>query len=214
MARTRADDYAEKRQRICDGAAELFAARGFEAASAADIANAGGFSKALIYHYFDSKEEILQELLEAHMDRLLAAAEAALREPGDARARLRAFVRAHMRIYATARARHVLLLNELDALPPKGRAAIVAKERRLVALAAGLFEEIAPVPGRLRTAVAMSFYGMINWTCTWYRPDGPVGPDEFADLACDLFLNGLSGGLSGLRSAGWPADSGAETNPG
>jgi len=193
MARTRADDYAEKRQGICDGAAALFAARGFDATSAADIADSGGFSKALIYHYFDSKEEILQELLEAHMDRLLAAAETALREPGDARARLRAFVRAHMRIYATARARHALLLNELDALPSKGRAAIVAKERRLVSLAADLFQELAAIPARLRTSVAMSFYGMINWTCTWYRPDGPVGPEEFADLACDLFLSGLAG---------------------
>jgi AcrR family transcriptional regulator len=195
MARTRADDYAEKRERIRNRAAELFAARGFEATSAADIAAGGGFSKALIYHYFDSKEEILQDLLEAHMDRLLAAAEAALREPAEPAHKLRAFVRAHMRIYATARARHVLLLNELDALPVRGRAAIVAKERRLVALASSLFDELATIPPRLRSAVAMSFYGMINWTCTWYRPDGPVGPEEFADLACDLFLKGLPGGF-------------------
>ena len=202
MARTRADDYAEKRRRIGDGAAGLFAARGFEATSAADIAAEGGFSKALIYHYFDSKEEILEELLGAHMDRLLAAAEAALHEAGDPRSRLRAFVRAHMRIYATARAKHVLLLNELDALSAKGRAAIVGKERRLVALASSLFAEIAPVPQRLQRAVAMSFYGMINWTCTWYRPDGPVGPEEFADLACDLFLSGLAGRFGAGTSPG------------
>ena len=195
MARPRAEDYAEKQQRIRDCAAELFAARGFEATSAADIADGGGFSKALIYHYFKSKEEILQDLLEAHMDGLVEAAETALASAGEPRARLRAFVQALMRIYATARARHILLLNELDSLPRKGRAAIVAKERRLVSLAADLFSDIAPgLAGqlRLRTPVAMAFYGMINWTCTWYRPDGPVGPEEFADLACDLFLDGLA----------------------
>jgi AcrR family transcriptional regulator len=202
MARTRADDYAEKRERIRNRAAELFAARGFEATSAADIAAEGGFSKALIYHYFASKEEILQDLLEAHMDRLLAAAEAALREAAEQAQKLRAFVRVHMRIYDTARARHVLLLNELDALPAKGRAAIVAKERRLVALASSLFDELATIPPRLRSAVAMSFYGMINWTCTWYRPDGPVSPEEFADLACDLFLKGLPGGFAGRTNHG------------
>lgn len=191
MARTRAEDYDEKRERIRDQAAELFAARGFEATSTADIAAEGGFSKALIYHYFKSKEEILQDLLETHIDRLLAAAEAALGDASEPAMKLRAFVRAHMRIYATARARHVLLLNELDALPPRGRAAIVAKERRLVTLASQLFDQLASVPPRLRSAVAMSFYGMINWTCTWYRPDGGVGPEEFADLACNLFLNGL-----------------------
>src|SRR4051812_43862497 len=171
MPRPRADDYGEKQQRIRDCAAELFAARGFDATSTADIATEGGFSKALIYHYFRSKEEILQDLLDAHMERLLEAAEGALQEADEPRAKLRAFVRAHMRIYATARAKHILLLNELDALPRRGRTAIVSKQRRLINLAADLFAELAPAlrsSARLRMPVAMSFYGMINWTCTWY----------------------------------------------
>jgi AcrR family transcriptional regulator len=204
MARSRAEDYGEKQQRIRDCAAELFAARGFEATSTADIALDGGFSKALIYHYFRSKEEILQDLLEAHMDRLLAAVEGSLADPGGPHSRLRSFVRAHMGIYATSRARHILLLNELDALPRRGRAAIVAKQRRLIGLAADLFADLAPAlrgNARLRTPVAMSFYGMINWTCTWYRPNGPVGPEEFADLACDLLLNGLTGRFGALSGA-------------
>lgn len=208
MARPRAEDYAEKQQRIRDCAAELFAMRGFEATSTADIAAEGGFSKALIYHYFSSKEEILQDLLEAHMDALLSAAEASLRVAGSpdekdgARRRLRAFVRAHMRLYATARARHLLLINELGALPPKGKQAIVAKQRRLVNMAADLFTELAPALRRqagLRFPTAMSFYGMINWTCIWYRPDGDLSPDAFADLACDLFLGGLTGSFASSR---------------
>jgi len=194
MARPKAEDYGEKQQRIRDCAAELFAARGFEATSASDIAAEGGFSKALIYHYFGSKEEILQDLLETHMDALLAAAEASLREGDSPRTRLRAFVRAHMRLYATARAQHLLLINELQSLPAKGRAAIVAKQRRLIDMAADLFAELAPALRQkvaLRFPTAMSFYGMINWTCIWYRPDGALSPDAFADLACDLVLGGL-----------------------
>ena len=196
MARTRAEDYEEKQQRIREQAAELFAARGFAATSTADIAAEGGFSKALIYHYFESKEEILQDLLDAHMDTLLAAAQSALEQCDTPRARLRAFVRAHMQLYATARAKHLLLINELDSLPAKGKAAITAKQRRLVDLAADLFAALAPrlkAQPALRFPLAMSFYGMINWTCIWYRPDGDLPPDAFADLASDLFLDGLSG---------------------
>lgn len=196
MARPRAEDYAEKQQRIRDCAAELFAARGFEATSAADIAAEGGFSKALIYHYFSSKEEILQDLLEAHMDALLEAAKASLSEADSPRARLRAFVRAHMRLYATSRARHLLLINQLGALPFKGRQAIVAKQRKLIGLADELFVAVAPslkTQPEIRFPTAMSFYGMINWTCIWYRPDGTLSPDQFADLASDLFLDGLAG---------------------
>ncbi len=195
MARPRAEDYAEKQQRIRDCAAELFAARGFEATSAADIAADGGFSKALIYHYFSSKEEILQDLLEAHMDALHAAAEDSHRPADPPRERLRGFVRAHMRLYATSRARHLLLINELGALPAKGRAAIVAKQRRLIERAADLFAEVAPAlksQPEMRFPTAMSFYGMINWTCIWYRPDGALSPDQFADLASDLFVDGLA----------------------
>jgi hypothetical protein len=37
----------------------------------------------------------------------------------------------------------------------------------------------------------MLLLGMINWTHTWYRPDGALEPAQLAGLASDLFLNGL-----------------------
>src|SRR6185295_19029192 len=43
----------------------------------------------------------------------------------------------------------------------------------------------------LRVPVSMSFYGMINWTHTWYRQDGALAPEALADLFADLFLRGL-----------------------
>ncbi|MBI3451524.1 MAG: TetR/AcrR family transcriptional regulator [Rhodospirillales bacterium] len=194
MARPRADDYGEKQQLIRDRAAELFATRGFAGTSTADIARACGFSKALFYHYFASKEQVLYDLLIAYVTALLAAAEAALAESADPRAQFRAVVRAHLRLYATARARHILLLNELDALPAAEKAEIVGLERRLVRLVADLIGRLAP-PIRerreLRVPTAMAFYGMINWTYTWYRPNGRLTPESFADLAVDLFLDGI-----------------------
>ncbi len=199
MARPRAVDYEEKRQLIRDRAAELFAARGFAETSIADIARACRCTKSLIYHYFDSKQSILYDLLSAHMDGLLRAVQEALRRPGTAREIFREVVRAHMRIYATARAKHVLLLNELDSLPPRSRIDIVAKERELVAAVLELIARTAPTlqrRARLRMPVAMAFYGLINWTYTWYRPNGPVSPQDFADLAADLVLDGLPAALS------------------
>jgi hypothetical protein len=44
---------------------------------------------------------------------------------------------------------------------------------------------------RMQRPYAMLFYGMINWTYTWYRADGPVSPPEFADMAASLFLDGF-----------------------
>jgi AcrR family transcriptional regulator len=195
MARVRAADYGEKQQLIRDRAAALFAARGFAATSIADIAAACGVAKSLVYHYFGAKDDILTDLLRDHVTQLIAGAEAALASSADPRARLRAFVRAEIALYAGARDRHRLLLNALGDLPPARRAEIVALERKLVALVRDLCVALNPALGRdhaLATATAMSLFGLINWTHTWYRPDGPIAPDAYADLAATMLLDGLT----------------------
>ena len=37
----------------------------------------------------------------------------------------------------------------------------------------------------------MAFLGMINWTYIWFRKDGPINQEQFADLAVEIFLNGF-----------------------
>jgi AcrR family transcriptional regulator len=203
MARPQAEDYGEKQQLIRDRAAELFAARGFAGASISDVAAACGCAKSLIYHYFDSKEEILSDLLEAHVRALISGAEAALATGAVGEARFRALVQAHVALYAGARAKHILLLNELDSLPPARRAAIVALERRLIDLTVSVLAELVPTMAAradLRMPVAMSFYGMINWMHTWYRPDGALAPAGLGDLIADLFLRGLPATMAAQTS--------------
>jgi hypothetical protein len=38
----------------------------------------------------------------------------------------------------------------------------------------------------------MILFGIINFTYTWYDPKGAIGPQEFADMAVDLFLHGFA----------------------
>jgi len=195
MARVRAADYGEKQQLIRDRAAALFAARGFAATSIADIAAACGTAKSLVYHYFGAKDDILYDLLRDHMARLVAGAERALATSADPRARLRAFVHAEIALYVGARDRHRLLLNALGDLPPARRDEIKALERRLVELVRDLCVDLNPALARdpaLATAAAMSVFGLINWTHTWYRPDGPVAPAAYADLAATMLLDGVT----------------------
>jgi len=59
-----ADDSAKRRQ-IVDGAREIFLARGFDAASMADIAKAAGVSKGTLYVYFKNKEELFSAIVQA-----------------------------------------------------------------------------------------------------------------------------------------------------
>lgn len=189
MPRPQSAEYPLRREAIVEQAAELFAARGFLGASMADLAAACGASKSLLYHYFPAKEDILYEIMRSHLEALEAAAAGA--GGGD---RLTALFAAWLALYAGARARHVVLLNGLCFLPEARRAEIVARQRGLIAeLEAALLEvrpDWAGEPPRLRAAAMLAF-GMINWTHTWYRAEGPLDPQALAELAAAMVLEGV-----------------------
>ena len=190
MARPQSPDYDKRRQVIDEAAGHLYARRGFQGASIADLAKACGTSKALIYHYFNSKEDILYEVMAAHLDDLVEAADDAM-QVGSPRERLRALTLAFMRLYVGAQDSHKVLLNELENLPAARRAEVVAKQRRTIAIVESLVRDIRPETNPITLPLTMLFFGMINWTHTWFRPGGRMKAEEIADLGVDLFLNGL-----------------------
>jgi AcrR family transcriptional regulator len=190
MARPQSPDYDKRRVAIVAAAARLYAKSGFQGASVSDLAKGCGTSKSLIYHYFPSKDDILYEVMAAHLDGLVDAADDAMRA-GGAKDRLRALTLAFMRLYAGARDSHKVLLNELDNLPPARRAEVVAKQRRIIAVVESLVLEIRPDANPVTLPLTMLFFGMINWTHTWFRPSGTTSAEDLAGLAVDLMLNGL-----------------------
>ena len=60
----------------------------------------------------------------------------------------------------------------------------------------------------------MILFGIINFTYTWYDPKGAIGPQEFADMAVELFLHGFAPGAAAksaisqqtCEGLGWAAD--------
>jgi AcrR family transcriptional regulator len=193
VARTRAGDWGDKRALIYDRAAELFAEQGFARTSIAELAAHCQASKSWIYHYFPSKEAILYEILHDHMMLLLRTAESELASHQAPEAQLRGLLRSFMAIYVRAQAKHVVLLAELGSLPAEQQREIRGLERRVVGLVADVVRRLDAPHAERRPImpITMMLFGMINWTYTWYRPDGPIEPEQLADLAADLFLNGL-----------------------
>jgi AcrR family transcriptional regulator len=194
MARTQARDFEERRARIVEQAALLFASRGFLGASIADLAEACRASKSLLYHYYPSKEDILFDVMHSHVKALLDAAERRMTEAAPPRESLRALTRDFVALYAGAAARHKVLLNELPHLPPLRRAVIVGIQRKLIGIVEELVGRLQPAlatPSPLRLPAAMLYFGMINWMHTWFDPSGPATPDAIADLAAATFLDGI-----------------------
>jgi AcrR family transcriptional regulator len=194
VARTQALEYDQRRERIVEKAARLFARDGFLGASISELADACKISKSAIYHYYPSKEDILFDVMHSHVVALQETAQKAIAAQANSDARLRNVTHAFLSLYAGAADRHKVLLNELDRLPKARRAQIVGIQRGLIDIVEALLCDIQPklahAEGASRAA-AMLFFGMINWTHTWFNPKGPVSADALADMAVDVALGGF-----------------------
>ena len=198
MARPKSASHDLKREAILDLAARCFADRSYAAASMNDIAEAGGTSKARLYHYYESKEAILFDLLDRHTQRLLAIVgetEAAAQRCGmDERANLHELIRRFLAEYQNSATRHAALLHDVDFLGPQQREVILARQRDVVAAFTRFVHRA--YPERMQrsnpTAITMMVLGMINWTFTWLRPDGPLTYADFAEEVIRTLEAGLT----------------------
>ncbi len=188
MPRGLARNHEEKRHALRKGAAKHFAEHGFDRASMASVAKACGVSKALIYHYYDSKEALLFDILNDHLGDLVAAVDA-VPITGDAEGDLRALVKTILSEYRDADAEHKLQLDALSTLPGELQAPLVAFQRRLVTR---MGQNLAALGVATEPhAVTMSVYGMLNWFYIWDRPSKGISRDRFADLVTDLVVGGV-----------------------
>lgn len=197
MARTRAPDHETQRDQILELAAAKFAQTSYPSTSMADLAAASGTSKARLYHYYESKETILFDLLERYTKRLMliiAEVEGSSQRRGlSERETFAELVRAFLTEYETSHSRHVALLNDVKYLEPNQREVVLDRQRDIVAAFA---RQLARAyPGRVdkanQTALTMMVFGMINWTFTWLKPGGRLGYRDFADQVIGLLERGL-----------------------
>ncbi|MBD9527323.1 MULTISPECIES: TetR/AcrR family transcriptional regulator [Paracoccus] len=195
MARTRAVDFDEKRRGLLDSAAAVFAEQGMEKASMAQIAAHGQVSKALLYHYYPSKGELIFEIIITHLEEVLEAIEAASVEPLDPQAQLRKLVGTVLDAYKGADNQHKVQLNATSALTDEQKAEILAIEKQIVRHFAVVLRQINPDldnPERpLLTPVTMSLFGMMNWVYMWFRDGGRISREDYADVATTLILEGI-----------------------
>ena len=170
MARSRANDYDDKRQAILDRSAELFSAHGYDRASMNKIAEACGVSKANLYHYYKDKEGLLFDVIRFHLEELLEVVETA-DDPGAApEARLRGLIAALLEAYRDADSQHNVQISSMRFLPAERQAKLKAMERDLVRIFSAAVAGVAPhLKGtKMLTPVTMSLFGMVNWHYLWF----------------------------------------------
>ncbi len=182
------------REQILDAAAQIISQKGFHAASMQDIAEAVNLQKASLYHHVSSKQEILFDLLDQALDLLTERVLAVFSQDLPIEEKLRQ----GMRVYLASLAEHadlaVVLLLEHRSLAPEYRKRHIPRRDQLERLWRDLLQE--GISSRVFVAkdaalATRAMLGMMNWTITWYRADGPLSIETIADQLATYFLDGL-----------------------
>src|SRR5215813_15293863 len=158
----------DSRQEILRTAARLFQQRGYDATSMNDVAAALKLSKGGLYHHFQSKDEILFDLMEQAMDITQDRVINSVRGIADPEERLRTLIRRHIAVVLSEREREItVMLHENHPLPPSLRKRINARKKDYVHFVENLIAEVQRGRGAKPTitprAAAFALQGMINW---------------------------------------------------
>ena len=186
------------RERILNAAAKVFSRKGYQLALLSDIAAEAGIHVTALYYHFDSKEHLVEEMLN-RLARSVAsrvnAAVGALDEDASFKDR----------ILAAARAQMSAMLSETDYIKAHSRVLYQVpddvRRRHFTILRVGynLWRSLvndAWLRGEIRrdldTGVTTQLLmGCINWSQEWYKP-GRLSPEEIAERAVDLVFDGMA----------------------
>ncbi|HWF72836.1 MAG TPA: TetR/AcrR family transcriptional regulator [Solirubrobacteraceae bacterium] len=205
---TRPDTAIDKRRMILEAAVRVFARQGFHTCRVSDIADEAGVAYGLVYHYFSSKDEVLDTIFLDRWDVMLAAI-------GEVDARA---ITPREKLYAIA----AFIIDSYRHDPDLMKVIIVEVTRaantfarthleRIREAFAGIADivRVAQTQGAFRTEVtpefaALAFYGAIEQVLTgWIFNSEPVGEEEL-DRAKALIVETICGGLDAREANSRP----------
>ncbi|CAM3562919.1 TetR/AcrR family transcriptional regulator [Nocardioides marinus] len=195
---------ASRREELLRIAADLFATKGFRNTTVRDIADAAGILSGSLYHHFDSKESMVDELMRTFQAELFAAYDDILASTDDARSKLERAVRLSFETIERRGAEVAIFQNEAATLGQLERFGYLAERNRqsrdvwVSLLTEGV--ESGALRSDLDITLTYRFIRDTVWVAVrWYRPGGPHTTTEVADQYLTILLDGIA--TSGGRAA-------------
>jgi len=182
------------KDQILIASAQIIRQKGFQAASMADIAEAVHLQKASLYHHFSSKQEILLLLLDRALDLVIERVSTVMSQDISADEKLCRAMDVYLETLENHSALASVLLFEHRSLDPEYRQRHIPRRDKFERLWRDLLQE-GVESGVFRNTdpavAARALLGTMNWTMTWFRPDGPLSMREISERFSALFLDGL-----------------------
>ncbi|ANS25606.1 TetR/AcrR family transcriptional regulator [Rhodococcus opacus] len=195
-----ADDTSGKsgrRTELLDIAATLFAERGLRATTVRDIADAAGILSGSLYHHFDSKESMVDEILRGFLDDLFGKYREIVASGLDSRATLEALVTTSYEAIDASHSAVAIYQDEVKHLVANERFAYLSelntefRELWMGVLEAGVKD--GSFRSDIDVELAFRFLRDTAWVAVrWYRPGGSVTVDTVAKQYLSIVLDGLA----------------------
>ncbi|MBR1162511.1 MULTISPECIES: TetR/AcrR family transcriptional regulator [Bradyrhizobium] len=195
MARTIGSHGPTTLEAIRKAGVRLIFEHGYEAMSLRQLAAEVGIQAGSLYNHISTKQDLLFDLVQDHINDLLRELDLALEGKADPAEKLRAFVAFHVTYHMT-RKREVFIANsELRSLDAKNYDAVVALrgayEQRLAQILTdgasdGVFEVVD-----IQVAT-FAILALLTGLCTWYRPGGRLTRDAIIAAHEKLVLSGVA----------------------
>ncbi len=170
---------------ILRAAQDCFVEQGYHGTSIRVIAARAGLSVPGLYHHYRSKQQMLQAIVRHAMESLYAQSLASLEGAGtDAGGRFDALLGCLVRFHAREREQAFLAYSEIRSLDDEARGAHIERrdaQQRLMdeIVDAGVRDGVFTTPHPVEASRAV--VTMCTSVAQWYRPDGPLSPDQLAE---------------------------------
>jgi TetR/AcrR family transcriptional regulator, cholesterol catabolism regulator len=188
-----------RREELLRIAAGLFAEKGFKNTTVRDIADAAGILSGSLYHHFDSKESMVDEILSNFQEELFAKYDEVLSSDVDARAKIEAAVRLSFEAIDQHHFEVAIFQNEADYLGTFDRFGYLAdrnaqsREVWMRLLTEGV--ETGVLRRDLDVELVYRFIRDTVWVAVrWYRPGGELSHETVADQYLAILLDGIAAG--------------------
>ena len=190
------------RRRILDAAAAVFRVKGYAGARLSDIAAAARTQAGSLYYYFNSKDELLEAVLDIGVTRVSDFVRAAVEAlPADAgwRLKITTAIESHLAMALHLDTYSSANIRILGQIPDDIRSRHLILQRRYVSYWRDLLEGAA-ADGAIRgdldlSVLRMLLLGSLNWSVEWYKPNGRTAQEIGTQLGLMLF-DGIANGPS------------------
>jgi AcrR family transcriptional regulator len=183
---------------VIDAAARVFYERGYSNASVQDVADELGILKGSLYHYIDTKEDLLFRLLdEVHEDVQGIIGEVAARDELDALGRIALYVRRTVEYNVGHRLKISVYYHDVERLTKGRRDEIFSRRQEHESFLTGLIAEAQGAgqadPALDARIVMNCIFGTVTWVYRWYRPGGTSTSVDLPELCAQFVLSGITG---------------------